>query len=114
MYDETIMTDSPVGHRLEKITDRETVSYLVVDNKKVNLVAAITIGRASDNSVVIDNKLTSRHHAVIQKIKEAFFIKDSNSTNGTFVNGELIPRDKYIKLFKGDKITIGNTTLVIS
>ena len=62
----------------------------------------------------MDNKLASRHHAVIQKIKDAYFIKDAGSTNGTFVNNTIIPKEKYVKLHKGDKITIGNTSIVIS
>ena len=62
----------------------------------------------------MDNKLASRHHALIQKIKNAYFIKDEESTNGTFVNGIRIPAGKYVKLNPGDKITIGNMNLVIS
>lgn len=114
MYDETIITESPVGQRLEKVSNKDSMAYLKFGNKRVDLVAKITIGRSTDNDVVIDNKLASRHHAVIQKIKDAYFIKDDNSTNGTFVNNELIPKDKYVKLYKGDKITIGNVSFVMS
>jgi pSer/pThr/pTyr-binding forkhead associated (FHA) protein len=84
------------------------------NHKKVELVAKITIGRDSDNDVVVDNKLASRHHAMIQKIKDAYFIKDVGSTNGTFINGVRIPNEKYVKLNPGDKISIGNMSLVIS
>ena len=80
----------------------------------MNMKYIITIGREYDNDVVVDNKLASRHHAVIQKIKDAFFIKDENSTNGTFVNNNRIPEGKYVKLNKGDKITIGTMQLVMS
>ena len=112
MFDETIITDSPVGQRLEMMSNKDAVSYLMFNNKRIDLVAKITIGRSSDNDVVVDNKLASRHHAVIQKIKNAYFIKDDGSTNGTFINGTIIPKDKYVKLNKGDKITIGNTSIV--
>ena len=84
------------------------------NKKKIELVAKITLGREYDNDVVVDNKLASRHHAVIQKIRDAYFIKDEKSTNGTFVNGKRIPEDKYFRLNKGDKITIGTMNLVIS
>ena len=84
------------------------------NQKKVELVAKITIGRDTDNDVVVDNKLASRHHAMIQKIKDAYFIKDVGSTNGTFINGIRIPNDKYVKLNPGDKISIGNMSLVVS
>jgi pSer/pThr/pTyr-binding forkhead associated (FHA) protein len=114
MRDETIVTNSPVGHQLESYGESRPASYLMFNQKKIELVAKISIGRDSDNDIVVDNKLASRHHAMIQKIKNAYFLKDENSTNGTFVNGKRIPNDKYIKLNSGDKITIGNMHLVIS
>lgn len=112
--DQTIATSSPVGQHLEKIANPEAVSYLMINNKKVTLVAKLTIGRDTSNDIVVDNKLASRHHAVIQKIRDAYFLKDENSTNGTFLNGSRIPNDKYIRLNAGDKITIGSVNLVMS
>lgn len=114
MANETIESISPVGQQLSSFGDGKPASYLMFNKKKIELVAKITIGRESDNDVVVDNRLASRHHAVIQKIKDAYFIKDDNSTNGTFINGVRIPPDKYLKLNAGDKITIGNMSLVIS
>ncbi|MBQ0162851.1 MAG: FHA domain-containing protein [Treponema sp.] len=114
MSDNTILTDSPVGKHIDAISNPSALSYLLFDKKKIQLVAKITIGRESDNNVVIDNKLASRHHAVIQKIKEDYFLKDEESTNGTYLNGTKIPAGKYVKLNRGDKITIGSTNLVFS
>ncbi len=114
MQDTTIITSSKLGQRLEKLTETDKVAYLVFDNKRITLVTKITIGRSPDNDVVIDCKLASRHHAMIQKIKDAFFLKDTASTNGTFLNGIKIPADKYVKLNPNDKITIGTTNLVIT
>ena len=110
----TIVTDIPVGKHLDAIGETKPASYLMFNNKRIDLVAKITIGRGSDNDVVVDNKLASRHHALIQKIKNVYFLKDVGSTNGTFLNGTKIPSDKYVKLMPGDKITIGNMSLVIS
>lgn len=114
MENTTIINESPVGRHLEQISESTPSEYLMFNKKKIELVAKITIGREYDNDVVIDNKLASRHHAVIQKIRDAYFIKDEKSTNGTFVNGKRIPEDKYFRLNKGDKITIGTMNLVIS
>lgn len=114
MQDETIITTSAVGQRLEILTETDKVSYLMFNNSKIKLVAKITIGRSTENDIVIDNKLASRHHAVIQKIKNEYFLKDEGSTNGTFLNGKPIPDGKYVKLNSQDKITIGNVNLVIS
>ncbi|HKL85830.1 MAG TPA: FHA domain-containing protein [Treponemataceae bacterium] len=114
MSDETIITSSAVGHRLDIMTETDRVSYLLFNNSKVKLVEKITIGRSADNDIVIDNKLTSRHHAIVQKIKDEYFLKDDGSTNGTFLNGKKVPDGKYVKLHKQDKVTIGNVHLIIS
>lgn len=114
MQDTTIITESAVGQRLDRITNKESISYLMINNKRVSLVAKINIGRSSDNEVVIDNKLASRHHAIIQRIKDSFYLKDVGSTNGTLLNGNKIPIEKYVKLHKGDKITIGNDNFIMA
>ena len=114
MSDTTIVTSSPVGRHLDSLGEGKPASYLMFNHKKVELIAKITIGRDTDNDVVVDNKLASRHHAMIQKIKDAYFIKDVGSTNGTFINGVRIPNEKYVKLNLGDKISIGNMSLVVS
>lgn len=113
MADVTIVNESPLGQHLERIAQSQQVSYLVFNKKRIQLVAKITIGREADNTIVIDSKLASRHHCVIQKIRDAYFLKDENSTNGTFVNAQRIPADKYVKLNPGDKITIGSSTLIM-
>ena len=114
MEDSTIVTSSAVGQHLDVIAQMHPVSYLVFNKKKIKLVAKIAIGRDAENDIVLDNKLVSRHHALIQKIKDAYFLKDTMSTNGTFLNGVRIPSDKYIKLSSGDKVGVGSSTLVIS
>lgn len=114
MQDHTITTESAVGQRLEKINRVEPTSYLTFNNSKIGLVSKITFGRSKENSVIINNKLASRTHAVIQKIKEDYFLKDLGSTNGTYLNGKKIPADKYVKLSRGDKITIGNDNVIMS
>ncbi|MBU0934781.1 MAG: FHA domain-containing protein [Spirochaetes bacterium] len=113
MQDKTIVNNSKIGQRLDVIVKQENVSYLMFNNAKVPLVATIRIGRATDSNVVIEGMLASRNHAIIQKIKDEYFLKDMNSTNGTFLNGERIPADKYVKLAPGDTITIGKTHLVL-
>ncbi len=114
MGEVTIVNNSPIGQHLDKIAETKQVSYLVVNKKKIQLVAKITIGRDPNNDVVIDSKLASRQHCIIQKIREEYFLKDENSTNGTFLNGSRIPSDKYVKLNSGDKITVGSSNLVMA
>lgn len=77
MGDDTIIGSSPVGKRLGSIQKREKNYCLIFGNKRLPIVTKITIGRASDNDVVIDNKLASRYHAFIQKIKTSISSRTS-------------------------------------
>lgn len=114
MSDKTIVTENAIESMNSFENNVQGVMYIVFNKNKILLKDKTTLGRDSENDIVVDNKLASRHHAVIEKIKNAFFIKDCSSTNGTFINGSKIPSDKYIKLLSGDKITIGSMVLVIS
>ena len=111
--DETIYSESGVGKRLEKIRKMEA-RCLVFKGKRIPLVVKITIGRDKSNLLVIDDKMTSRFHAVIQKIKSVFYVKDLDSRNGTFVNGVKVPKDKYVKLGPSDVLCIGRTEIAIT
>ena len=114
MGDVTIINDSPIGQHLDRIVESKPLSYLVFNKKKIQLVAKISIGRETDNDIVIDSKLASRHHCIVQKIRDEYFLKDEHSTNGTFLNGTKIPSDKYVKLNPGDKLSVGSATLVLA
>lgn len=68
-----------------------------------------TIGRSSDNVIVLNNdKEVSRHHVIILHESGQFVIQDQNSLNGTFVNDEPITSPHY--LTNGDMILIGLST----
>ena len=70
MENSTIVTSSPVGSHLNKIAESAPASYLMFNKKRIDLVAKITIGREYDNDVVVDNKLASRHHAVVPLLRK--------------------------------------------
>ena len=48
----------------------------------------ITIGRMKENAIVLDNHSVSLVHARLTRKDGEFFLKDLNSTNGTWVNGQ--------------------------
>ena len=84
-----------------------------VSGKKIPLVTKVTIGRDRMNSITIENRLVSRYHAELHKIKADYYIRDLSSSNGTFVNGKQIKPDKYYKVAVDDTIRIANTELKI-
>lgn len=112
MMTDTINTESPIGDRLSKIKKTEDMN-LSYEGKFYPIVTQIKMGRDKGNDIQISDNLVSRKHLIIQKIKDAYFVKDLGSTNGTYINNEKIAADKYYKLQHNDVIKLGRTELVI-
>ena len=72
---------------------------------------SVTIGRSTDNDIVIQDVLASRHHAFLTQTPLGSEIRDAHSVNGTFVNGV---RVGSAILTEGDVVTIGNVDLVFT
>ncbi len=70
-----------------------------------------SLGRERDNRVRLDEEGVSRHHAQIQVNGSDVLLVDSNSTNGTWVNGKRIMRRR---LSVGDQFTIGSLFLELA
>jgi len=70
---------------------------------------SVTVGRAEDNTVVIDNLAVSSYHARIDKAGTEFILTDLQSTNGTFINDNRIVTHK---LSHGDNVSIGKHILL--
>ena len=64
----------------------------------------ITIGRAPDNLIQLDEPSVSSRHAQISVTGETYELRDLNSTNGTRVNGE---STTSVTLQIGDRIKFG-------
>ncbi|MFA6920696.1 MAG: FHA domain-containing protein [Gallionella sp.] len=68
----------------------------------------VTVGRKTDNDIVINNLAVSSHHAAIITILHDSFMEDLDSTNGLTVNG--VPVKKHF-LQSNDVIEIGKYKL---
>jgi adenylate cyclase len=65
------------------------------------------IGRNETSTIVLEDDLASRNHAILQSPDMAtFYLMDLNSTNGTFLNGLRVTTP--VMLRPGDRIQIGN------
>lgn len=71
----------------------------------------ITMGRKDDNSIILNDQYVSGHHSKIYIRNEQCIVEDLNSTNGTFVNGDMINGRRYVE--EGDKIRVGSVTFKI-
>lgn len=72
------------------------------------VAGTLTIGRAEDNTLPLDDKTISKHHARIVTYFNATHVEDLGSTNGTYVNGKRIHKKV---LQPGDILKIGQHQL---
>jgi hypothetical protein len=68
----------------------------------------VTIGRSPDAQVFLDDVTVSRDHAVLVQRNGDWFLDDSGSLNGTYVNRRRIESHK---LTDGDELQIGKYKL---
>jgi adenylate cyclase len=78
--------------------DGEKISSFPVEQQEVS------IGRGSDNDVIINDFGVSRHHAKVVQENNEYFVVDLESRNGTRVNNILVTRRP---LEDGDEISLG-------
>jgi pSer/pThr/pTyr-binding forkhead associated (FHA) protein len=67
-----------------------------------------TVGRGSDNVLVVPDISVSRRHVVIERDAGRYLLVDQGSGNGTRLNGRSVDR---ARLQGGDEIAIGDTLL---
>jgi hypothetical protein len=97
------VVDAPAA-RLREVRPNGTQRDIALDG------APLTIGRANDNGLVINDSRVSRHHARLQARRGALVFTDLGSTNGSRVNGSRVAE---VALGEGDQIEIGDTVLVV-
>jgi len=69
----------------------------------------VGIGREADNALQVEDTFMSRHHAEFRRQDGEYWVRDLDSRNGTFVNGERI-REAPLK--PGDRVRIGGMEFV--
>ncbi len=73
--------------------------------RSFNLKSKVTkIGRDTTCEISVDDPHVSRVHAVVKETEDGIFIRDLESTNGVFVNGNKVTEQR---LTDGDKILVG-------
>ena len=72
--------------------------------------APLSIGRGTDNGLVLADGRVSRHHGRLQARRGGLVYTDLTSTNGSRVNGVRVDE---IALGQGDRLEIGDTVLVV-
>jgi len=108
---DTIVFERPKG---ADAPDSAKRAYLLVSTRGSRPVqfdlggSLIGIGRASDNDVIVDDPMVSRHHCQLKLQHGAYGFADLGSRNGSTVNGQPVSQ---IALGPGDVIRVGDTEI---
>src|SRR3954469_15408139 len=97
--------------KLERIASQEFHLVLVNTDgagQSYPLGAALKIGKAPDNDVVIDHPTVSRNHLVVRRQGDQFLVQDLGSTNGTFIDGAQV-REGFLRA--GALLEVGDVQL---
>src|SRR5689334_18829597 len=70
----------------------------------------VSIGRHSQNLLVLPDNLSSRFHCVIGRKDGGYFVRDLNSSNGTLLNGRRVTTSA---IAPGDVVKIGSTRITL-
>ncbi len=101
----TVISQSP-----RKESSREACLVIIYGDdlgRRVPLGAEpCIVGRSSKCDVQLDQESVSRNHARVSLAGDGYSIRDLGSTNGTYVNDELVDE---IMLRDGDQLKIGRT-----
>lgn len=104
--DETGFMDSQFPYLVRVLTE-EKISI----NKPV-----FRIGKEKSyvDYFVTNNNAVSRSHADIITRSKKYFVKDLNSKNRTFINGQTLPVQLEVEIHNGDKLKLGNEEFVFN
>ena len=67
-----------------------------------------SIGRSKGSDILIDDPAVSRNHCVLLRRKEGWFVNDTGSKSGTYVNGR--KTNGRTRVLINDTITVGNSS----
>ena len=69
----------------------------------------ITLGRASENSLVLEDDYVSSRHARLYPYQGDWIVEDLGSTNGTYIGTDKVTEPTVVKA--GTRIKVGRTVL---
>lgn len=102
--------------RTPKASKGKGTSLVVIEGPLVGTVipltdTQITIGRAPDSTLVIDDDYASSRHARIYPAEGTWIVEDLGSTNGTWIDRTRITAPTVLPL--GAPLRVGRTTLQV-
>lgn len=105
------------SEELEGLMEKWEAPYLIniKNNEKIVInKSPFIIGRSQNYSdyALSSNNVVSKKHAQIDIVQDRYYITDLNSTNKTFVNGEIIEPQQQIELANETKLRLANEEFI--
>lgn len=107
-----LVRSSTVRGAVAPVTSASSARHPMVDidGQRYLLTGPVTvIGRGSDADIIVDDPGISRRHLEIRVTADGVIASDLGSTNGTYVEGHLVPA---ATLVDGNTLTIGRTQIL--
>jgi len=93
---------TPIPHPKVPVSLRETQLH------KSDQANVVTVGRQAGVSLLLEHSSVSRLHAEITCGNSEYLLRDTGSSNGTFVNDSPVARDAVYKLHHHDRVRFGD------
>jgi len=96
-----------------KPSEQKATKIVVTAGEKIGTEIALsgrqlTIGRAGDSDLIVDDEYTSTHHAKLVFINGEWLVQDLDSTNGTLLDGKKITTTTVVPL--NTQVRVGQTS----
>lgn len=107
-------TQSRPGRKAARTARTRARNLVVLEGSLMGTVlplgtAPVTIGRAADNTLVVDDDYASSHHARIYQTDGQWIAEDVGSTNGTWIDRTRITGPTLLE--PGAHLRIGRTVI---
>lgn len=89
-------------------------ALILGDGREHELAGEVWVGRDPSNQVRLENKTVSRKHALLIRRDDRWWIADTGSFNGTFLNEQRVPPGVALQLRHADRIRVGAEVLLFS
>lgn len=97
--------DEGAGHSGERCDEASARWVLRTARGEFVLTSSVVLGRAAGCDLQVDDDSVSRRHAFLRVERDAVWVEDLSSRNGTWVNGVSITEPQ--RLAHGDKLGVG-------
>lgn len=113
------ITQIPAGGKTQSILSppwkKPAVAFLQTQDEEYPLLKGEnTLGRRSDNDIIINDPYASGSHGKFDINDEGVFFTDLGSTNGTLLNGSKLPANEKVRITLDDELQIGRLTFKLS